>query len=394
MTIAQRMVALIVASVACLIVLSGVGYFQMNKVYGQANYGNETTVPNVEALNRIIISSLQIQNRLLAHAANNYPRVKEEIDKKLDAGIARVKDELKSYEAFISGDEDRRLLEEEKAALKAYLEVAESVRAASNDYRTEDALEGINKGEAASDKLINALLTHMKFHEDRGQGEATLAAEAKTAANTTAVIVLTVALAVLVVIGVSTLRSLSRRIARANTAAGQIAAGDLSSSDLLREGARDEIGQLLTSLDRMRQDLAQTIGEVVSSAESVACSASLLSSSASRVSSSSEVQAGSTAASAAAVEEMTVSIDHIGTNAEEASRQALDAGAKATESERSVDTAAVRIAEVADQVEQTAKQMQKLSEQVQQIGSVTVVINDGQHRPYWHQCRGGQQASA
>ena len=91
---------------------------------------------------------------------------------------------------------------------------------------------------------------------------------------------------------------------------------------------------------------------------------------------------------------MTVSIDHIGTNAEEASRQALDAGAKATESERSVDTAAVRIAEVADQVEQTAKQMQKLSEQVQQIGSVTVVINDGQHRPYWHQCRGGQQASA
>ena len=376
MTIAQRMVALIVASIACLVVLSGVGYFQMNKVYGQANYGNETTVPNVEALNRIIISSLQIQNRLLAHAANNYPRVKEEIDKKLDAGIARVNEELKSYEVFVSGDEDRRLLKEEKAALKAYLEVAESVRAASNDYRTEDALEGINKGEAASDKLIEALLAHMNFHEEQGKNQATLAAEAKTAANATAVIVLVAALMALIAIGVSTLRRLTRRIARANTVARQIAAGDLSASELLRDGASDEIGQLLTSLESMREDLARTIGEVASSAESVARSASHLSSSASKVSSSTEIQAGSTAASAAAVEQMTVSIDHIGTSAEEASRQAVDAGVKATESERSVDTAAARIAEVAAQVEQTARQMQTLSEQVQQIGTVTVVIRD------------------
>jgi methyl-accepting chemotaxis protein len=382
MTIAQRLIALIAASIICMLVLSGIGYYQMDKVYKEANYGNENTVPSLLALDKIINAffriRLQVLDHVLAsHIADNDPDArKRDIKKAIEQSVTDAENLLKEYETKLADDEDRRQLESEKATLAEYKKLLEPILAASQDFRTDAAMEEVMKAKPSGDKLTSDLIAHMNYNGELGKKEAQIAADAKTAATTTAIVVSLVALAALLAIGLTTLRSLTRRITQANAVAERIAAGDLSASDDLRATSNDEIGQLLRSLDKMRQDLARTIGDVVANAESVAGSANQLSTSAQQVSASTENQTASTAAAASAVEEMTVSIDHIGTSAAEASQRAVDAGAKAAESERSVDAAAAQIARVADQVEQTAKQMQTLSEQVQQIGTITVVIRD------------------
>ncbi|MBS1227078.1 MAG: putative dipeptide chemoreceptor [Proteobacteria bacterium] len=376
MTIAQRLIALIVASIACLLLLSGIAYFQMNKVYGAANYGNEKTVPSLLTLNKAIISYFQIQTQTLSHAVTNDPKIKLGIEKTLEDAIAQMEKDLKDYEALVSSDEDKRLLNAEKATLTAYLNVVDVIRAASRDYRSEDALTEVANGRPVSDKLTNELLAHMKFNDQLGKQEAAKAAAEKSTATVEALVVLLLALAALALIGVATLRRLTGRIAQANAVAARIAAGDLTSSTTHAQDANDEIGQLLKSLDKMRADLAQTIGEVVANAQSVAASADQLSTSAQQVATSSESQTASTAAAASAVEEMTVSIDHIGTNANDASQRAVEAGERAVQSVEHVDSAATQVAQVADQVEDTTRQMQTLSEQVEQIGSITVVIRE------------------
>ena len=376
MTIAQRLTALIVASIACLLLLSGIAYYQMNKVYGAANYGNEKTVPSLLTLNKAIISYFQIQTQTLSHAVTDDPKLKLKIEPTLEAAIAQMEKDLKDYEALVANDEDKRLLDAEKATLVTYLNVIDVIRAASRDYRSEDALSEVANGKPVSDKLINELLAHMKFNDELGKQEAAKAAAEKNFATVEAVVVLLLALAALTLIGVTTLRRLTRRIAQANAIAAGIAAGDLTPTTTLTEGANDEIGQLLKSLDKMRADLAQTIGEVVANAQSVAASADQLSTSAQQVATSSESQTASTAAAASAVEEMTVSIDHIGTNANDASQRAVEAGEQAVQSVAHVDSAATQIAQVADQVEHTAEQMQTLSEQVEQIGGISVVIRE------------------
>jgi len=382
MTVAQRVVALIAAALLCLIALTGVNYFQMNKVYSEANYGNENIVPSIETLHRATNHFARVRTQTLYHiltshlATGNIEEIKRDYEKKVTEALDHMEKALKDYEPLVSNDEDRRMLEAEKALFVRYKNSLAPVLAASRELRTDAAMEEIVKIGDLPAKLAEALEAHIKFNDDLGDNKAKQAEDAKGNAAATAFSVLLIAAAVLGTIGFTTLRSLTRRIAQANESAARIAAGDLRATELLASTSNDEVGRLLQSLDRMRMDLANTIGEVVSSAESVASSANQLSTSAQQVSTSTENQTASTAAAASAVEEMTVSIDHIGTSATEASQRATEAGEKAAESEKSVDSASAQIAQVADQVEHTSGQMQTLSEQVQQIGSITVVIRE------------------
>ena len=67
MTISQRIFALIAAAMACLAILTGVGYVETGKVYEKANYGNENTVPSVETLNRAVTGYNQVRVQVLYH---------------------------------------------------------------------------------------------------------------------------------------------------------------------------------------------------------------------------------------------------------------------------------------------------------------------------------------
>ena len=98
MTIAQRLVALMAASIACLFLLSGVSYYQMNKVFTQANYGNEITAPRLFKLNEAIISFFQIQTRTFIHVLTRGPKGKIESDEKLSDDLIKLDQDLKDYE--------------------------------------------------------------------------------------------------------------------------------------------------------------------------------------------------------------------------------------------------------------------------------------------------------
>ena len=89
MTIAQRLTALIATSTACLLLLSGISYFQMDKVYQAANFANTNTVPSLHLLNDAATDFLQIRIQVLAHVVTNKPNVKIEIEKNNQAAEFR-----------------------------------------------------------------------------------------------------------------------------------------------------------------------------------------------------------------------------------------------------------------------------------------------------------------
>lgn len=376
MTIAQRMIALIATSIVCLVLLSSVSYYQMDKVYKQANYGNTNVVPSIEKLSGAAITFFRSRGQVFSHVINTEQEAYAGIEKSISESFAEIDKQLKDYEAIISSSEDKRLLEDEKAILNEYRKTVDPILKMSRDFYKEKAFQEIQAAWPIGEKLTRAFATHTAFNEKSGAQKGAEAVVTKDSATWITIAVLLGALAALLIIGFTTLRSLTKRLAQANQAARQISSGDLTSSDKLVLASSDEIGQFLRSMDKMRRDLAQTVGDIVTNAENVANSAQQLSASAKQVSNSTENQTSSTAAAAAAVEEMTVSIEHIGASAEEASQQATAAGEMAADSEKTVGTASTRITQVADQVEHTANQMQILSEQVQQIGSITVVIRD------------------
>ena len=374
MTVAKRLWLMVMASIGALLTLTVLGFVQMQRVYDAANFGNINVVPSILLLDKATLEFGHIRVRIYRHALNTDQAAMRDLDAKIDEAIEATRKALKDYEPLLADDEDRRDLEADQAALAEYLKGVEHIREASHQERKEEARDLLTKYAAQAEKLNSALVAHMKYNDDLGQKTTADGASAKSTATVVAVLIALLASAIVGGMGLVTLRVLGRRLAEANTIATRIAAGDLGRTGILPSA--DEIGQLIASLNKMRDDLAATIGEIVRGAQSVSASSAQLSAAAQQVAKSIETQSESTSSAAAAVEEMTASIDQVGANAEDASRRATEAGGMATTSGTEVQEAAEQIQGVSVSVEDSAQRIQVLSEKVKAIGNITTVIRE------------------
>ncbi|HMY50662.1 MAG TPA: methyl-accepting chemotaxis protein [Rhodocyclaceae bacterium] len=376
MTIVKRLLLLVGAALISLLAMTAVNYVQMNRVYDAANFGNINVVPSIEVLNKVAVEFGRLRVRVYRHVMNTDEKAMQEVEATIMAGREHVRKFFKDYEPLIADDEDRRLLEAERASFDRYNKNIDEVLVASRANRNDEARALMAKFAPDAVHFIEQLEAHMKFNEDLGHKMAAEGAAARDSATWFAVGILVVACAAMGVISLMTIRAIAGRLEEANALAARVAAGDLTGGKASPNSGSDEIGQLLASLDAMRVDLAQTISGIATNAENVVGYAAQLSSAAQQVSVSTEQQSRNTAAAAAAVEELTVSIDHVGSSAGDARVRAADAGSKAVDSARGVDTAADKVGQVASQVETTSQQIQTLSQQVQQIDKITTVIRE------------------
>jgi methyl-accepting chemotaxis protein len=375
-TISKRLLILMAAAVVAMIVIATVAIVEMGKIYKEANFGNENVVPSVLLLDDVLLEFSHVRVRTYRHVLNTDAKAKAELSVKIHEAEAAVEKRLKEYEPLVVDAEDKRLLEDDKKDFAEYMKTVKAVLEASQRNAHDEALGLLVKGAANAEAVNEAIEAHMKFNEKLGDTTSKDALAAKTFATWTMVIVVGIALLLVGGMGMQIRSSLTARLAQANTLASRIAGGDLSANGGGSVGNSDEVGQLMVSMEKMRQDLATTVGHIVGSTNELVSAANELSTSAHQVSISTESQSSSTSSAAAAVEELTVSIDHVGGNAEDANRRAQEAGSLAIESGKSVATAANRINQVATSVENNSQQIQALAEQVQKIGHITTVIRE------------------
>ena len=375
MSIAQRLTLLVVVAIAALLLLAGVNYRQMEQIYEASNFNSVNVVPSLILLDEGATELGRYRIRVYRHVIATDPLKMQKAEEQIKEIRVALDQVLKAYEPLVYDAEDKRLLDNTRSALTSYSQGVDRTLELSRQLKQKEAFDALEALASEGTKVSEAIVAQMKYNENLGKKASADAAATKIRANWIAVLVTIAALIVLGALGLSIIRSLTRRIDSANQMAGRIAGGDLSSTGNLDAG-NDEIGRLLQSLDKMRLDLSRTIHEIVDHADSVGVSAAQVSAASRQVAASSENQSQSTASAAAAVEELTVSIDHVGSSADDARQQASEAEKLAVTSGRDVDVASSQVVDVARRIEQTAEQIQALSEQVQKIGNVTTVIRD------------------
>jgi len=376
MSIAKRIVILIVLSVLALLALAGVNRLQTETVFQGANYGNTHVTHSILLLHKASHEFGKARVRVSRHVMST-PGSKEMAlaEEEIKESRHEIDAALEEYEKTLVNDADRRLAGDLHAAIKTYREIVGTVLEHSRAGKKDEARDLLFVGLAkAAHELDRAYEASMKFNQDLGASSAAEAESAKSRAEWISIGVALLAVAVLSLIGFGTVRSVTGRVDEASRFAGKIASGDLSHASVPAAG--DEIGRLLTSLDKMRADLSTTIRDIVAQSEAVQGTATQVAEAAQQVAASSEYQTESTSAAAAAVEELTVSIDHVGGGADEAHQRASNSEDMALSSARDVDSASAQIEDVSQRVERTAQQIQSLADQVQKIGNVTTVIRD------------------
>jgi len=109
MTIAQRLIALVATALLGLAAITGIGLWQMDRVYNAAIFANENTVPSLEALDHAARAIANLRLATLRHTMVTDSVAMEEIEKKQEESIQQFQQAMKEYEPTIVDEKDRGL---------------------------------------------------------------------------------------------------------------------------------------------------------------------------------------------------------------------------------------------------------------------------------------------
>ena len=272
---------------------------------------------------------------------------------------------LDTYEqqAMFYDAKDRELWAAAKEKLQAWRvshqKVLELNRARLSDPSQADAPRNLVLGDA---RVINLALIKAKNDWQNYNDEVAKEVTARGRKTYRAVLwtlggITVAALLIGVVAAVAITRSITRPLADALRVTQAVAAGDLTQQ--LHSDARDELGNLLNSLDKMSVNLSQMVQSVRVGTDAIATASAQIAQGNSDLSSRTEQQAASLQQTAASMHEMTGAVKSNSDNA----RAASDLSSRASE-------VATRGGEAVSQVVQTMSRIQDASRKIADITSV------------------------
>jgi methyl-accepting chemotaxis protein len=173
------------------------------------------------------------------------------------------------------------------------------------------------------------------------------------------------ALLIVALLGVVTMRSVTRPVGRVKAALNALAEGDLTVPTGVQ--TKDELGQMAAALEAAQVSLREVLSGVVSSADAVAASSEQLSASSSQISASAGETSAQSGVVAGAADEVSRSVATVAAGAEQMGASIREIASNAAEASE-VAARAVTAAET------TTATVAKLGESSAEIGNVVKVI--------------------
>ena len=172
------------------------------------------------------------------------------------------------------------------------------------------------------------------------------------------------------------IRSLVVRPVTASAAlAREIAQNNLSLDDIKVRSA-DEVGECVTALNSMKNNLHSTVESIAATAERIASAGHELASTSSQQAAAANTQTDRTAQVATAMHEMSSTVTQVSESAQQASQAAEQATETARLGGQVVQQSADNMRSIAASVSATAAKIRELGKSSNQIGEIVAVIED------------------
>ena len=257
-------------------------------------------------------------------------------------------------------------------------EVAERTRevmdaALSEDMKTaQDLIRDVVR--LQQQRLVDELGQMLGFLEENSLRRTQEAAAAYDFARVTMLGLGGLALLIGIAVAILITRSLTGRLGTAVRFAQGIAGGDLSNR--VEDKGRDEVAELLASLNAMNQSLANLIGETAQASHQVHDSTSQMSSTIQEVTVLADDQTAQVMQISAAMEQMGVSIGEVASDAEAVAKAAAHARTVAQDGNQNMQQSVAATQRIVESVASSSGVIKELSEQVSRISEMTQVIRD------------------
>jgi methyl-accepting chemotaxis protein len=159
---------------------------------------------------------------------------------------------------------------------------------------------------------------------------------------------------------------ISRPLLQAVRFAGGVAEGDLTGR--LEAGNRDELGQLIQTLNRMSGDLGTAVGGVNTAAVQTAAAADQISATSQRLAETVDDQVAATEQTSTSMEEIAAQITRVAGSAESLAASVEQTSSSIAEMGQSIEHTAASAETLGSAVEETSSTIEEMAASIQQVG--------------------------
>ncbi|MFC3798969.1 methyl-accepting chemotaxis protein [Cohnella sp. GCM10012308] len=365
LNVSKKMYASYLLILILLLVIAAFGFQGMNKIQDQTTNIVTDAFPISIAASNLMTSLVNQETATRAFLIDGNEKYMDTYQK----GVQGVQDDLRNIGVHLPGHPTMKtLIDEANPEIEAIEQYFEAQIALVRAGRIEEAQSKVGDGKALFAEFRE---THGKMEQDIAKiisDASQRASNAKKNAEYLMFAVSGIALAATLVLAYMMTRSISGPVRLVTRTLGSVASGDLTGGEI-RVRNRDEIGDMVASLNVMTDSLRQLIGLTSSSAHNVSAASQQISASTEEIASSSASQADAALTMNHLFKELSAAIYSVALNAEEA----------ADLSNRSLDIAknggdVVRTS--ISGMNAVSTQMDKLESDSNKIGEIIEVIDD------------------
>ncbi|MEO6281061.1 methyl-accepting chemotaxis protein [Roseateles sp.] len=311
---------------ALMLAMAGVGALLARSINEYAEFYPHNILPSLRLIHEIDGAIGDARRLEQQHVMADDDKEKKATSARIAQARAELAKAFKDYEPLVTDDEDRALMKKASDGLAAYLSLQDKVLKASDESGADPT-----QATAARETSLGAVRTvFLPVREavarwwEHNEKLAATATESAAAAYRRVLLIFALATVVALVIGIAAAltitRSITRPVQRASDAVRAVAGGDLTQR--LQSNGRDELGQLLSMLDEMTQNLARMVSGVRQGCEQLNVAAAEIAQGNADLSARTESQASSLEETAASVEQMAAQIKANADNARQADQLA------------------------------------------------------------------------
>jgi len=351
LSVAQKMMSLAGAALAGIVLLAGMGQYQMEEIYDSASYSTVNTVPSLVVLDQLRESFMGLRIRVSQHVLNTDDKALSEIDGAIVEQRKQVDGTIKKYDELVSDDKDKAILAREKESWAKVQPLIDAVLVESRANRNEKARTLLEQARSEIQALEKAIDDHFDYNVALGQKGAEAGGELKKKAARNAIIIAVCTLLVVAAISALITRALLRQLGGepdyAADIVNRVANGDLTLTVQIKPG---DSTSLLAAMKTMVGNLSRVVSEVNDGAEALASASEQVSATAQSLSQGASEQAAAAEESSASIEQMSASIAQNTENAKVTDGMACKAAQEASEGGEAVRSTVAAMREIAKKI--------------------------------------------
>ncbi|QHI73601.1 methyl-accepting chemotaxis protein [Aminipila terrae] len=259
--IGKKLFVLVLSLLICLSVVGGSSIVFMKQINQASTEITKSWLPSVIAAEELNTCTSDYRRYEINHIVSQDSATMKEYEDKLTSKQKEIDDKFNAYEALVTDDTDRKLMDNAKTAWDKYLKLSDEVIGFSQENQKEQALT-ILRGDSKTlfDEVSETCIKIVDYNKSGAEKASNYGDSLFSFSIISIIIISLVAIILSILLSAYIVKLIVKPINEINIAARKIVEGDLESSVVY--DSNDEVGMMAKAFSSMSSNLKNMIEDI------------------------------------------------------------------------------------------------------------------------------------